>query len=199
MISNIDWFFLKRTLIVFVVSILLAVTFVVLGINYEQSKMDNYNKAKSSLSSAHSKYKKLVEDIDLLAQYTIAYDGYKSSGLLGGERRLSWIETLEKVNEKLKLPSLTYSLMPQEAYKSPGLKVEQNVLVNSTPMNLKMDLLHEEDLFSVTKEIRDSISNLFTLESCDISRRTQSNAPLNTKKANFISDCLIRWITVDVK
>ena len=199
MINNIDWFFLKRTLIVFGASILLASIFFVIGAEYEQSKVDNYQQAKSSLSTAHVRYKKLVEDIDLLAQYTIAYDGYKSSGLLGGERRLSWIETLEAVNEKLKLPSLAYALKPQQAFKSPGLKVEKNVLVNSTPMDLKFDILHEEDIFSVVEEIRNSISNLFTIESCKISRKTQSNAPLNTKKANFSSNCLLRWITVDVK
>ena len=199
MISNIDWFFLKRTLIVFVVTILLAIVFNIMGSEYEHGKVENYEQAKSSLSKAHIKYKKLVEDIDLLAQYTIAYEEYKSSGLLGGERRLSWIETLEKVNEKLKLPSLTYTMRPQESYQSPKLKVERNVKINSTPMNLKIDLLHEEDLFSVTEEIRGNISNLFTLESCNIRRRTLNNAPLNTKKANFISDCLLRWINVDVK
>ena len=199
MINNIDWLFLKRTLIVFVVSILLAIAFIVMGIEYERGKIENYQQAKSSLSTAHVKYKKLVEDIDLLAQYTIAYDEYKSNGLLGSERRLSWIETLETVNEKLKLPSLNYSLQPQESYKAPKLKVEKNVLVNSTPMNLKIDNLHEEDLFSVSEEIRSSISNLFTIESCEFNRKTQNNEPLNTKKANFTSNCLLRWITVDVK
>lgn len=199
MLNNIDWQFLKRPLIFFMVCLILLAAFVVLGQQYEQGKLDSYNSTKSSLSSTHSTYNKLVQDLDLLQQYTQAYDEYKSSGLLGAERRLSWIETLETINDKLRLPTLTYSLQPQESFTAPRLTVENNVTVNSTPMDLNMALLHEQDLLSVFENIDSEIANLFTIDSCKINRLSGKNTALNTKKANLSSNCLMRWITVDVK
>ena len=199
MLNKIDWQFLKRPLIFFMVCLILLAAFVVLGQQYEQGKLDSYNSTKSSLSSTHSTYNKLVQDLDLLQQYTQAYDEYKSSGLLGAERRLSWIETLETINDKLRLPTLTYSLQPQESFTAPRLTVENNVTVNSTPMDLNMALLHEQDLLSVFENIDSEIANLFTIDSCKINRLSGKNTALNTKKANLRSNCLMRWITVDVK
>ena len=199
MLNKIDWQFLKRPLIFFMVCLILLAAFVVLGQQYEQGKLDSYNSTKASLSRTHSTYNKLVQDLDLLQQYTQAYDEYKSSGLLGAERRLSWIETLETINDKLRLPTLTYSLQPQESFTAPRLTVENNVTVNSTPMDLNMALLHEQDLLSVFENIDSEIANLFTIDSCKISRLSGKDTALNTKKANLSSNCLMRWITVDVK
>jgi hypothetical protein len=63
-----------------------------------------------------------------------------------------------------------------------------------------MDLLHEEDLLDVFDGIRENIDNLFTVESCRIKRKGGVGArALSTKKENMSANCLIRWITVDVK
>ena len=199
MLNNIDWHFLKRPLIFFLVCLILLAVFIVSGQQFEKGKLDVYNNTNASLSRTHKNYNKLVEDLDLLLQYTQKYDSYKSTGLLGDERRLTWIETLESINEKLRLPTLTYSLNPQESFTANQLRVEKNVTINSTPMGLNMALLHEQDLLSVFENIDSEIANLFTIDSCKISRLSGKDTALNTKKANLSSNCLMRWITVDVK
>jgi hypothetical protein len=141
----------------------------------------------------------MVNDIDLLEQYRNLYSGYKSSGLVGEERRLSWIESLENTNKVLRLPTLSYSLMPQEKFIRPGLKVKSGVELSGSAMELTMDLLHEEDILAVLEGLRLSIKNLFTVESCSLRRSSKVGVPLNTKEANLRSICTIRWVTIDVK
>ncbi len=196
---SIDWRFLKWPLIFLTFSIGVSATFIAAGMYYQNLELAEFDKARSSLKSTHSRYKKLVEDIDLLQIYTQTYDDYLSSGLVGSERRLSWIETLESVNEVLRLPKLSYTLMPQEAFSQPQLKVDRNIQLNSTPMSLDMDLLHEGDLFAVFEGISGTIDNLYTIDSCNISLLSGANKTLSTQDANLRASCLMRWVTVDVR
>ncbi|MDH3633148.1 MAG: hypothetical protein OES20_00445 [Gammaproteobacteria bacterium] len=195
--NKIDWFYLRRPLIMFGVAILIAAALVVAGFQYEKARQEEYEKAVSTLRSTHKLYSNIINDIDLLEQYRNLYNGYKASGLIGKERRLSWIESLETTNEVLRLPTLTYNLLPQEEFKRPGFKVKRGVTVKSSPMNLNIGLLHEEDLFALLEGLRLSIKNLFTVDSCSISRNTNINRSLDTKRANLSTDCTFRWVTID--
>lgn len=195
--NKIDWFYLKRPLITLMVSILVFVLLIVAGFQYEKIKNEEHQKAMSTLRSTHKIYSNMVNDIDLLDQYRSLYSDYKSSGLVGKERRLSWIESLESTNEVLRLPTLTYDLNPQEKFLRPGFKTMLGVAANSSPMELSMGLLHEEDLFALLEGLRLSIRNLFTVESCSINRPSPVSSSLDTKRANLTTNCTIRWVTID--
>lgn len=199
MVNNIDFQFLRRSIIFFAIAVILSAGMIFAGLHVEKGKYNVYMETKSSLQTSHSKYTTLVKDIDLIQNYIQSYKDYKKSGLIGSERRLSWIETLESVNEELKLPKLSYSLDPQEEFIRPKLKVERKILISSTPMKLDIELLHEEDLFAVFDGIHGGIDNLFTIESCKISKIFKKDSLLSTKDANLKSNCLLRWITVDVQ
>ena len=197
--NNIDWFFLKRPLIMLLVSILIFAALVLAGYQYEKMQGEKYEKALSTLRTTHKIYSNMVNDIDLLDQYRNQYNDYRASGLVGKERRLSWIESLESTNEVLRLPTLTYDLNPQEEFKRPGFKAKRGVEVNSSPMDLSIGLLHEEDLFALLEGLRLSISSLFTVDSCSMVRQSSVSASLDTKNANLSTKCTIRWMTIDAK
>ena len=197
--SNIDWYYLRRSLIIFALSIIVAASLIIVGLQFESAQVKKYENALSTLSTTHKLYTNIVNDIDLLDQYKSLYSGYKSSGLVGEERRLSWIESLEATNEVLKLPTLTYNLRPQEKFERPGFAVSGDINVNSSPMELTMGLLHEEDIFAVFEGLRLSIKSLFTVDSCSLSRNISIGNTWNTKETNLLSKCTIRWVTIDVK
>ncbi len=197
--NKIDWFYLRRPLVIIVVSIMVSGAFAVAGYHYEKTQRDEYQAALSTLRSTHKLYSNIINDIDLLDQYRSLYSEYKSSGLVGEERRLSWIESLESTNEVLRLPTLTYNLNPQEDFKRPGFKLKRGVAVMSSPMDLTIGMLHEEDLFALLEGLRLSIQNLFTVDSCSIIRSSPVDRSLNTKKANLRTLCTIRWVTINAK
>ncbi len=181
------------------VSLLIFAALVLAGYQYEKMQSEKYEKALSTLRTTHKIYSNMVNDIDLLDQYRNQYNDYRASGLVGKERRLSWIESLESTNEVLRLPTLTYELNPQEEFKRPGFKAKRGVEVSSSPMDLSIGLLHEEDLFALLEGLRLSISSLFTVDSCSMIRQSGVSASLDTKKANLMTDCRIRWVTIDAK
>ena len=197
--NKIDWLYLRLPLIMFGLSIMVAAAVAIVGYQYEMAQINKYESAVSTLKTTHKRYADMVSDIALLDQYRNLYSGYKSSGLVGEERRLSWIESLDTTNQVLKLPTLSYSLLPQEKFIRPGLKVSSDVKMNSSPMELTMGLLHEEDLMAVLEGLRLSIKNLFTVESCSLTRSGEISNTVNTQDTNISSKCTIRWVTIDVK
>ena len=197
--SSIDWFYLKRPIIMLMASILVFVLLILGGYQYEKIQSEEYQKAEARLRSTHKIYNNMVNDIDLLEKYRTLYSAFKASGLVGKERRLSWVESLESTNGVLRLPTLTYDLNPQEKFLRPGFKAKRGVEVNSSPMDLSMGLLHEEDLFALLEGLRLSIKNLFTVDSCSIYRSSSVNSSLDTKRSNLTTKCTIRWVTIDAK
>ena len=197
--NKIDWYFLKRTLIFLVVAIVLTVTLVILGWQFEEMNHENYKKGEANLRTTHRLYENMVNDIDLLEQFTSQFNAYKSSGLVGGERRLSWIESLESTNSVLRLPRLTYNLLSQEGFNRQGLNAGRNVEITSSPMELDMALMHEEDLFALIEGLALSISNLFTVDSCNLELEGQIGRSFETNNSNLKARCVFRWINIDVK
>ena len=197
--NKIDWQYLRQAMILFVVAIVVAVLMGVTADRFRAAKQDNYKQSLATLESTYRQYNGLVKDIDLLDQYRTLFVEYKSTGLVGDERRLSWIESLERTNSRIRLPKMTYRLMPQEEFERPGLKSDRSVVLKSAPMVLNMDLLHEEDIFSVFEGLRHSIKNIFTVDSCKLHSKREIGNPLDTQKANLTANCVIRWVTINVK
>ena len=195
--NSIDWVSLRWPLLSFVIAVLVSAALGFVGMHFEDSGRQQYDQAVSSLRATHRQYRELVNDIDLLEQYRNRYTDYKASGLVGKERRLSWIESLEATNGVLRLPTLTYNLLPQEDFDRPGFKAGQGVAVNSSPMELTMGLLHEEDLFALLEGLRLSISNLYTVDSCSVNRESGVERSLDTRRTNLRGKCTIRWVTID--
>ena len=196
---NIDWFYLRRPLIILALCTFIAAGVAFAGYEYESAQREDYETAVSTLRSTHQLYSNIINDIDLLDQYRTLYSQYKSSGLIGEERRLSWIESLESTNEVLRLPTLTYNLNPQEDFQRPDFKLHRDVAVMSSPMDLTIGMLHEEDLFALLEGLSLSIQNLFTVDQCSIVRQSSVERSLETKKTNLRGQCRIRWVTIDVK
>jgi hypothetical protein len=198
-VIKIDWFYLRRPLIILAVAILFSISIGLVGYQYEKVQREQYQTSLSTLRSTHKQYSSMVKDIDLLDQYRSLYREYKATGLVGDERRLSWIESLESTNDVLRLPTLAYSLKPQEEFQRPGFKLQRGVTVMGSPMDLTIGMLHEEDLFALLEGLHLSIRNLFTVDSCSITRQGTIGSSLDTKRANLRSKCTIRWVTINAK
>jgi len=196
---KVDWRYLLRPLIMLGVAILVSAALIFAGFQYEAAQEEDYNKAVGELRSTHQRYSNLVRDLELIEQYRNLYNEYKASGLVGKERRLSWVESLQSANQVLRLPTLTYNLQPQEDFKRPDLKVQRDVVVKSSPMDLAIGMLHEEDLFALLEVLRQTISSLFTVDSCSMTRSTGIGRSLDTQKPNLRTRCTIRWVTIDAK
>jgi hypothetical protein len=112
MSNKVDWSYLKPPLILFGVVLLIATLMIFVGAQYEKLHQAQYEQSLSTLRTTHTKYTKIINDIDLLEQYRNQFSEYRANGLVGAERRLSWVESLESTNETLQLPTISCHKKP---------------------------------------------------------------------------------------
>ena len=74
--GKIDWFYLRRPLIMLGACIIVSILLVLAGWQYEKVQSEKYQESLSTLQTSHTLLRNIANDIDLLEKYRALYDGY---------------------------------------------------------------------------------------------------------------------------
>ena len=77
--TKIDWRYMTRAMIIFVLALIVAVMMGIAGDRYQTAQLEKYDQSLSELHFTHKLYNNLVKDIDLIEQYRTLFNGYKAS------------------------------------------------------------------------------------------------------------------------
>jgi hypothetical protein len=195
--SDIDWSLLRGPLIIF--SICLVVASSLIGGSYYFNKNLNaeFKKNKSSFQSISRRYLDVDQEEKALHEYYPRFVKLYNKGIIGREKRLDWIETLRQAGEKVKLPSLTYTIDSQEEF-IPGYYIDYTgYALYRSGMKLELGLLHEGDLFKLIDYINHNANGIYTLTECSF-RMTGKEIVLEKDHSNITATCLLYWITINL-
>jgi len=192
MFKTIDWIYLRRPAIIFLILVISSVVFYFGGLQFKNSENERFTKVKNALSSSHSALNKKSKEIALVDDYLDAYKALNDNGFIGDERRLSWVESIKETNKEIKLPSFNYTILAQKDFSRKGLK--QNKRVKAMAYQIKIDLgvLHEEDIFKVFKLLDENVQSHFVVDACEVS--IGQNKELKIDKANLKAHCIVNWV-----
>lgn len=194
-VAEIDWVVLRGALILLVIAIIVSVTLIYTGVHFGEEFDKEVKRDRRKLTSIRSEYQTIDDEQRVIELYLPLYRGLEERGIVGKERRLSWVETLKVVAEKVKLPSLRYELYPQEEYAA-EIPLPQGVYkVYTSDMRLDMGLLHEGDLPLLLRELQRSSSSLFTVSRCSL-RRNGAALTMKPKAKNVSASCNLQWYTI---
>jgi hypothetical protein len=148
-------------------------------------------------SEAHRKLERTKSEKEDLQGYYHQYQNLVEQNVIGQERRLDWIETIEKIRNQLNIFSVKYKLEPQET-----LNLENNSTSNSfdlhrSNMTLDFSLLHEGQLLNFFDALREEAKGMYLLESCTLTRNDL------VRQLRFVpnlqAECTLGWITLNEK
>lgn len=124
--------------------------------------------SQSAESSESAKLKEKTAELALLKSNYTAFEGLRKSGLVGEADREGWAETLLKVHRSKGLPdTLIYALLAPLAM--PGANPSTVVApVQTHDMTLKLDGIHELELFDLLKSYEQQVDGRFRLQSCQL-------------------------------
>ncbi len=147
------------------------------------------------LNQARQKFQSSGLEKETIIQYLPMYNDLLSSGFIGEERRIEWIETLRQIHAANKLFNIDYSIGLQENYKPSFLPNLGNFRLNRSVMSLKLDMLHEGDLLALLDGLHEQTTP-FIVRDCEIKRPI--GAVVNTKNviSNMQANCEIDWLTL---
>lgn len=186
----IDVTIIKRELLRFIFFIMVAALVVFFSSN--KIKETNTHQVNLSLSISRSQLD-LKDRLENLAIYQSVHTEF--ADLYDADThvdKLRWIEHLDFQAQSLKIPSLSYSIKSQSPVSNDD---GRDFVALSTPISIKLDLIHEGqllDLFAATDHAK---LGLFSVEHCVIAIKAPTLG-FRPKTDNLQAECLIDWLNV---
>ena len=162
-------------------------------IEAQQSKIT----ADREWSEAHRKLERTKNEQEDLQGYYRQYQNLVEQNVIGQERRLDWIETIEKIRNKLNIFSVKYKLEPQETLNLETVSTSNSFDLHRSNMTLDFSLLHEGQLLNFLDTLSKEAKGMYLLESCTLTRNDF------VRQLRFIpnlqAECTLGWITLNEK
>ena len=193
---------MKTEIIVFIIALFIACIAIITGYSVKDSALQQRDTSLTELKQASSRYYTALEREQLLYLYEDKFNKLKDSNIVGDENRLHWVDLVESASSKHRIPYLKYTIEKQIKMTSkklsssyPGIDIFQSSMI------LRMQLLHEGDLFNLLNAINASTDSLFDIQSCTISRNSSTTELIidSSSSLNFSSICKLNWYTIKKK
>ena len=156
----------------------------------------NFRRNNAIFLSNSNKYLAVDMEEKIIEEYFPAFAGLYNHGEIGRERRLDWIEALRSSGLDIKLPSLNYSITSQVVYTPDFLTNMGRFRFYKSDMTLKMQLLHEGDLFNLLDALSNKAKGVFRVKECKINSRVTDTLSDNPAAGNVDAECLLEWFTL---
>ena len=191
---------LPRTRGLLIISVLILVLGAIIAyvsngvlIEAQQSKIT----ADREWSEAHRKLERTKSEKEDLQGYYHQYQNLVEQNVIGQERRLDWIEAIEKIRNKLNIFSVKYKLEPQETLNFETVTTSNSFDLHRSNMTLDFSLLHEGQLLNFLDTLSKEAKGMYLLESCTLTRNDF------VRQLRFIPNlqakCTLGWITLNEK
>lgn len=190
-----DWRRLRWPIIGLGAALILIGLLVSFADQYRQQNEMAMQTQQNLLNQARQKYQSSGTERDMIVEYLPQYNELLSSGFIGEERRIEWIETLRQIHSQHKLFSIDYKINLQEDYKPTFLGNLGNFTLHRSVMRLDMDLLHEGDMLTLLEGLR-AQSTPFIVRDCELSRTQNAKINMSDLSANLKASCEIDWLTL---
>jgi hypothetical protein len=126
-------------------------------------------------------------------EHVALYQQLSELRILGEERRLEWVEALERIRALRELAELRYQVERQKVLKTlPGRPVLE---LRSSALKVELALLHEGDLLGFLSDLRASGNAYYLVRQCSIAK-TADAVPAASMAPRLRASCQIDLITL---
>ena len=189
---------IKKPALVFAALLFFSISLFSGSYFYKQAQLDEERAIKAQMSSVRAKIANIVHDTELIETYQSTYAGLIDKGFVGEERRLAWIEQLERTAARLELPDLNYQIDSQSELEQKRYLTPSGVTLFKSQLTFQTSLLHEGDLLELITDLKALASGLLVVDHCELSRRdtvVKDSDKRNKLNFNFLSLCDLSWYT----
>ncbi len=196
--TNIDWFYMKPSLVITGFLVLFSFSIAAFsGLYLAEHEADAANQ-NQAMAEANSKLFGILDNKRLLSSYGDQYQNLVARGVVGNEQRLEWVDAIKSRIEALKLPELFYKVQPQKKFESPYIEQSEGLVVTQSQIELTFGIYHSEDLINLLSEVEQQIAGAFHVESCKLTR-IEKRFSYFKDNTNMKAICNINWFTLHPK
>ncbi len=187
---------IKWSLLTFTLSLIAGGSAIWMGDAYDSAALKGRQAAQKQVIEARNKLSAAQSDLANMSTYALEYASLQQHHIIGGERRLDWMEGLEKLRQQHYVMDFKYTIAPQQPYTPNPALDAGNFEINMSGLSLQLDLLHEMQLVKFLQALRSDMKGWFIIDHCALTRTgTAADTPQNIG-AQLKADCAGGWITI---
>lgn len=192
-----DWTVLRGTLAGFVLCVVAAAGMFAASVWFKQGMQREYQANHNRFRAASQQYLAVDEEERMIDEFYPEFVRLYRGGLIGRERRLTWLETLRGAGSAIGIPEVNYKVEAQRASDA-GFGLELGRYdVYASSMQLSLGLLHEGDLLQLFHALDRDALGQYTVRSCEF-RRIEPHFEIDPGRANIRAECALDWLTIDL-
>jgi hypothetical protein len=192
---QVDYSLLRGRIILFSCVLVICTLMLWFSFAHVSKQQQMMGSTQTDIGYVEEKMNRLNNLVSLFEHFNTDYKKYETKGFLNEERRLIWIETLEKTANQLGLHDLRYQISPRQELTNKNLTHSPSITLFESKLTLESGLVHEGDLVSLVTDLAQLNSGLFVIDSCKI-MRADLTATLASSN-NFQATCNTRWFTAN--
>ena len=185
--------------------LVMAILTLILGAIAVYVSDDMLNEAQQSKTTADQEWSDAVRKLERtkneqedLQGYYHQYQNLVEQNIIGEEKRLDWIESIEEIRNRLNIFSVKYKLDPQETLDMVGTDLPGSSFdLRRSNMTLGLSLLHEGQLLNFIEALSKEAKGMYLLDSCVLTRNDLVRKLKFTP--NLEAECTLGWITLNEK
>jgi len=148
------------------------------------------------LKEARTRLQKSGEEKDIIVKYLDSFRQLESAGFVGEEQRINWLDGLRLANQQADLFGVDYQIAMQRPYPFAADFNPGQLTLNQSLMQLRFQLLHEEDLTRFLNALARQGGGIFTVDQC-VMKRLNTGGVIRFQP-NVGAECDLSWITLRV-
>lgn len=161
----------------------------------------DFSAANNQMRDARNRLNNARLDQEYLATYSRDYAVLEKREIIGEERRLDWMEGLDRLGGQNLVIDFTYTIAPQQIYAPQPAMDSGNLDISYSEMKLQFDLLHEGQLLDFFNALRQQIKGQYYLDGCALQRVTSTSDGIDSdapapSTTNITAECVGGWISL---
>ena len=194
---RIEWTMVRRAVGTFVTCLLLSGVFFAASFLFRNQMQDEFDQHQTRFREVSQQYLSVDGDEKIIKQHYPRFIELYNRGVIGSEKRLNWVETLQAAGGDIKLPEMHYQIDSRKPYK-PDFELNTGAYdLYATNMTLNLGLLHEIDLAKMISDLNKDASGLYNIRRCRFSR-TNKGISVDPNNSNISADCELQWYSLDL-
>ncbi|MES2075086.1 MAG: hypothetical protein V4462_05635 [Pseudomonadota bacterium] len=159
---------------------------------YRHDAADALAQAQQTRDAAYARFAHVENEKQEIRAYQPRFIALRARGMIGEENRLDWVEAVRQVQERRRLPPLSYEIDPQQPVRLEAAVGLGEYRLRASRMRLHMDLLHEMDLFNFLADLR--ARSFYAAQDCSLKRQAVAQNVANAP--TLTADCTLNWLTL---
>jgi hypothetical protein len=187
---------LRNPLLVLAAVLAIGATAIYFSARLVASTDDQLVQQRAQLREARTRVQKSGDEKNLIVRYVDDYLRLQRAGFIGDEQRINWLDALRVANQQADLFGVDYQIGTQSAYPYAAELNPGDLTLSQSRMQLRFQLLHEEDLMRFLSALRQQGGGIFSIDFCQL-RRNDTRGIIRFQP-NISATCDLSWITARV-